>query len=438
MKRFLPNIILIVLDTVRYDYWIGEFNNMKDLSSLFLIFNNAFSTATWTPPSHASIFTGKYPHQHGIISQGYSIPPLRRPGLAYHLLQKGYITFALISNPVAPFFIGKGFMKIIELDVGRKAHLHKLIPIRTLRSYNDPDNILLKTLNKITRNSYYLIRDLVMAGQKYYGAALIDEAVEVILNYIINKLYNKKPFFLFINYMDAHDYLQHTNLINRWLSEIIRRKQYIEKYYKKGVKITLDSVAKIIKLLEEYDILDETIIIITSDHGELIGEYGLTGHGLIYPYNELIHVPLAIYDPLIHYKNKINKIISIKDIFGIILQRLNGQNILNYIRHLPNHVIVEDRGVGIRQSIHYRTIIMPPYKIIYNVSSRTIKFYKIYLEGYEKYSNEVSLKVALKLLQKINKEAELYSKLKKIKFKIFKNSYKQNYSFKSTNRTDKI
>ena len=119
MRQPKINLVLIVLDALRYDYWM-EFAGSVSSSHSLIAFHNVFSTSTWTPPSHASIFTGKYPHQHGILARRDTVPPLRVPGLAHELRKLGYQTLAVVGNPAATPFIGKGFGHVVEVDVGRR------------------------------------------------------------------------------------------------------------------------------------------------------------------------------------------------------------------------------------------------------------------------------------------------------------------------------
>ncbi len=98
-----PNIVVVVLDTVRRDFTgcgAGESftPNLDRLMSEATGFTNAWATAPWTPPSHASMFTGLLPSTHNCRGRSRTLPT-RWPTLAERLGDAGYETAAFHSNP---------------------------------------------------------------------------------------------------------------------------------------------------------------------------------------------------------------------------------------------------------------------------------------------------------------------------------------------------
>lgn len=416
LKYHKGNIVLIVLDTLRYDFWIkilagSIFRWVKDL----VVFHNAFSSATWTPPAHASIFTGKYPHQHGVLAKGDTVSPLKEKlSLAYRLRQLGYYTYALTSNPIATPFIGRGFLKVVEIDVGKRRFLHEIIPIKRLRSYYDPPKKVLKFVRKLVRNSYYFIKDLIMLGEKYYGSIVVNQAVIDLLK----RGLLREPFFLFINYMDAHDYLSCTDILSRWRAKAVQRKDILARYYENAVKRLAKALNELLELFQEQGFLERTMIIITSDHGELLDEYGLMNHGHAYPYNELIHVPLMIYDPIEQGCKELTKIYSIKNLHDLILDKaMNGKTVIEHVDKSPEYVVVEDRTLW-PQPKHYRCVIKPPVKVVLDLVNNKYNIQMMNLRGYNKNCIEEDLREAIKILYKIDMESRIYEKLRNIRRKL--------------------
>ncbi len=94
-----PNVILISIDTLRadhlscYGYKRPITPNLDRLASEGILFKNAYSTAVWTPPAHASMLTGLYPSQHGVVHQNKLRSDIQT--VAEHLQRNGYHTAAL-------------------------------------------------------------------------------------------------------------------------------------------------------------------------------------------------------------------------------------------------------------------------------------------------------------------------------------------------------
>ena len=96
------NVILVVLDTVRadrlglYGYSRNTTPNLDGLARRGVVFDRAFSTAPWTAPSHASLFTGRWPHE---LSVGWNRPlDGASPTLAEFLRAQGYATAGFVAN----------------------------------------------------------------------------------------------------------------------------------------------------------------------------------------------------------------------------------------------------------------------------------------------------------------------------------------------------
>ena len=358
MNSMRINIMLIVIDTLRYDYSLKVFSNIVPKHHGAIVFHNAFSTSTWTPPAHASIFTGRYPHQHGVLAWGEGVvPPLRVSSLASRLRLLEYNTYAVTANPAVPPFIGKGFSHVIEVNVGKRRFLHFSFPIVPLRAHYDPNNKFIKMIRKIIRGSYHLLTDIITLSEKYFGSQVVNQ---VIFNLFKSRVI-KKPFFMFINYMDVHDYLAYMKFLNRCRTKITIHSKILAGAYQKACMNQAQALRELFDFLDKIGLLDSSAIIITSDHGELLGEGGLVGHRNAYPFNELIHVPLAIYNPFNTKRIELTKIISIKEIFNIALRYAQEpeQPVAEYVKKLPEYVVVEDRTIGVKGK-HYRAIIIPP------------------------------------------------------------------------------
>ena len=112
-----PNILIIVLDTVRRDAvspYAGDAPtpNLTDFAEDALVFENAVSTADWTLPAHASILTGQLTSRHGVNYNTGHRNLRGRPNMASRMREAGYRTVGLTNNP--------WFSALTSLDEGAR------------------------------------------------------------------------------------------------------------------------------------------------------------------------------------------------------------------------------------------------------------------------------------------------------------------------------
>jgi arylsulfatase A-like enzyme len=297
-----PNVILITLDTLRadhlssYGYQRSTSPNLDRLAKSGVLFENAFSNSSWTLPAHASMFTGLLAYEH---SADWTQPlDGKRLTLAEALAGLGYLTAAFSANTsyVAPEWgLGQGFTRF-------KVHGNSLVEDATSTVYGKK-----LALNILPRLGYFDI-----PGRKS-GSQVNDEFFKWL------DQTNGKPFFAFLNYFDLHDpYLTEApyqtrfsdnvtngNVINfQFQANAFRRKQSLTE---QEIQAELDSYdgclayldAKLGEMLAELTKrgLDKnTLVIVTSDHGEAFGNHDLFGHGNGL-YLDTLHVPLIFVWP---------------------------------------------------------------------------------------------------------------------------------------------
>ncbi len=276
-----PNIVLITLDTTRVDR-LGSYGyhrhtspNLDRLAGESVLYTRALATSSWTLPSHASLFTGKLTASHGArydpegplrlrdaIDGPESWDRYRARGLARDevtlatlLRQHGYATGAVVAGPwmKSVFGLGKGF------------------------DYYDDSQI--DTVNGR------------VAARVTAGA----------LKWVVRS--REKSFFLFLNYFDPHaPYAAPAEFVAKFLpgnpSFAGRRPtaEEISALYDAEVRYMDHYIGRFLRKLREWNLYDRTWIIVTADHGELLGEHGKFGHGH-YLFEEELHVPLFMKHP---------------------------------------------------------------------------------------------------------------------------------------------
>ena len=300
-----PNVLLIILDTVRaasMSLWGGraETPNIDALAATGVLFERAVSPAPWTLPAHASLFTGLWPHEHG--ADWRTALDGRAPTLAEVLGGDGYRTGGFAANLIYT-------SREHGLDRGFQVYRdYKRSPGAIIRSTSLGQ--LLSTATIVRRVTGY--HDV--AGRK--------SAPEVNREFLDWQRDNgDRPWFAFLNYFDAHSpYLPRAPYAGRYSAGLPPRRFDQHRYwsveggignwaalspdeveaeraaYEEAITELDKDIGALIDTLRSRGALDRTLIIVTSDHGELFGEHDTHSHG-----NSLfwrsVHVPLVMAWP---------------------------------------------------------------------------------------------------------------------------------------------
>jgi arylsulfatase A-like enzyme len=324
----LPSIVVITLDTLRADH-LGCYGYAKPTSPFLdslahqgTLFRNAYTVATWTLPAHTSLFTGMMPTVHGADWNHFFVSSANHM-LAEILQEQGYSTGAFISGPFlsSSFNINQGFEYYNE-DVDPHSKLSRLTLFRILQT------ILHKKLWKVD------------------GQRRAEEVNQQLFPYL-EWAQHQKPFFVFINYFDAHEpydppeayrelFHAPAGLKGNVRQFSIDRKTGLARYHD-GPPLTqaefdgmialydgeiryLDDQFKLMwEQMERLHLLDNTLVVITADHGESIGEHGFLDHGHNL-YQEQIHVPLIVIDSRLGEGKSVEQPVEITDVFPTVLE----------------------------------------------------------------------------------------------------------------------
>ena len=335
----ISQIILIVLDTVRADRMSvygnsGTTENLEEFSKDAVVFKNCIASSSWTLPSHASLFTGLYPSEHGshsIIdsknrltdkSSGHFTPHRALSSefvtLAELFRDNGYKTGAVVSN---------------------RAYLHPGTGLEQgFQIYNSLGNIGLVCRTTPFQPIFYFFCYITNIATKYILPYRPADYINSESLHLLDIL-APSPFFLFINYMDAHEpyhppppfdgrslgtsfphaykfkqyFLHFTNMLDK-------KSLSSYKLYKYDEEITFldDQLGNLFARLKRQNIYDSSLIIVTSDHGQLFGEHGIYGHKTLL-YEGAVRVPLIIKYPYSKTVGFENKNIILSDLFFTII-----------------------------------------------------------------------------------------------------------------------
>jgi arylsulfatase A-like enzyme len=305
-----PNVLLVVLDTARADAF-GPYGASPDaaptvgqVASSGRAIPDVYSTACWTLPSHASMFTGRLPRSLGLGQAPGGSPLGARPVLEAQrerllpevLRRAGYETRGLSANvwvsEAAGFATGFDVFEEVERG-GRQAEVER----------DDMRGRLVWALEGL--------RARTDDGAAAAEATLARWASEL----------NEKPFFWFVNLVECHSpYMpprpfndlppldrvraadearRHLSMMSVWRAcvsdfdvpdEALER---MRRLYAASVRYVDDWLGRVISRLDERGVLDDTLVIVTSDHGENFGEGGLLAHAFSLD-DRLIHVPVVV------------------------------------------------------------------------------------------------------------------------------------------------
>ncbi|MBK6457736.1 MAG: sulfatase [Gemmatimonadetes bacterium] len=300
--RGTHNVLLLILDTVRAQS-LGLYGNKRPISPTLdsigaagIVFDRAISTAPWTVPSHASMLTGKYPHELTVDW----LTPLddTTPTLAAAMARKGFATGGFVANYILSreVRLARGFMHYEDYSFSFPQVAHA---------------------SAIYRRIAYWPRLRHLLGK--YDSANRKDASQVnkeLLQWVTAR--GDRPFFAFVNYFDAHemynppppfrgmlgtDSIRRNDLTRYGLEGVAHRSAKTRmspveadaerNAYEESIAYLDSQIGALMHSLNALGVLKNTVVVISSDHGEHFGERGRWEHASsLYP--QLLHVPLII------------------------------------------------------------------------------------------------------------------------------------------------
>jgi len=414
VPSYAPNIVLITMDTVRTDhlscYGYGKTTtpNLDTFAREGVLFRNAYATSSWTLPSHASMFTGQYPSVHGADHRSGTIPGGEKKAGLKEIMLRNFSRLSDEKKTLAEFLSERGYRtagvvggifcaSLFGLDQGFDYYDDE-IPFFNIRFF-----------------LIYQVIDLFISAEDFFtqygymGKRIASHLNESAFAWLDK--HQGQPFFLFINYMDAHTpYLPpppfeesfgriekacimgksaqgtksfvaaQTNLINSVLNGSHRltsdEKELLLALYDGGILCIDYHLGLLFDKLKALKAYDKTLIIITSDHGEAFGEHNQMDHGLTL-YEEVLRVPLIIKYPAFYpRRGVIEKRVSLVDLMPTVLSFLNvpvPEGIDGAAIGHSDHPLIGELILGIAQKYHkgsgdLRTVYQENYKFIWSSS----------------------------------------------------------------------
>ena len=366
-KEDLPNILLLTIDASRpdhfscYGYSRNTTPNIDKLARDGVLFTQAFSQSAWTTPGMISIFTSLYPPAHGVDAKDRTLKDdvltlprfLKENGYAAPVLPKfvdipnyWHLGFDVVDKERFQAEEGEDLLKLLEAYKDRRFfiwyHYHGLhLP------YNP-------------KNPY----DKIFQEDIISGKSTDSESVSVVKQKSVIK--NNS-----INFDNAD-------------------KKVIVALYDGQARQLDDYIGQLTERMKKWGILDNTIIIMTSDHGEELFEHGFIGHASTSLnaklYDEIIHIPLIIWWPKKVKHKVVDELVQQIDIMPTILdmlglplpEGLQGYSLLSSIEGKPANnlrpVFCETILGGYQstkeiEEIRLRCVRTKEWKLIYTTTS---------------------------------------------------------------------
>lgn len=293
-----PNVILVSLDTLRADR-LGAYGGfhpegvspfMDRLAKESVLFENAVTQAPFTLPSHVSIMSGQYPTVHKVRQPNSRIDGARTPLLASAFQGSGYVTGAFTGGHLLHHTFGfhEGFDTYFEGDPFKEGNLDRVIDwMETNRAL--PFLLFVHT---------FVVHDYAWNDPEYLERFDPD---------CKSRLHGS---------FRPHDWNERLEQGGRSL-EADRR--CVENRYAAGIRMADDALRDLVGALESMGSMENTMVVITSDHGEELLEHGRFGHlGTLY--EELLHVPLLLRPPGGAFPRRVADLVELIDLAPTILE----------------------------------------------------------------------------------------------------------------------
>lgn len=346
-----PSVVIAVIDTMRADhtslcgYEYPTTPNLVKLASDCRFFPYGESVDSWTLTAHASLFTGKYPRQHG----AHALPSATGAGtiqdvdttsvplapsqvtLATLLSAKGYNTAGIAANYswlCRQFGLDQGFAyyydlprQLSYLPNGAPVFRHAMDCIdrilglngQFVKTYLDGESVTRKALRWVSRNKeapFFLFLNYMDPHYPYAAPPPFDRIDGPDIPY--NRRLRLHPFNAFI----AEYITQGTGLTPEFRREMVNQ-------YDGAIAYADHWVGRFIDGLKAEGLYDNTLLIVLSDHGEFLGEHQLVNHA-VGLYEGGVRIPILVKYPDGAHAGEVNKSrVSIVDVFATVLDVLS-------------------------------------------------------------------------------------------------------------------
>jgi len=342
MARALPDILVVVLDCVRADVFPGIGADpptapfLESLLPTSMVWTRAVTVAPWTRPSHASLFSGRYPWVHGCHTKGRPSLPSELPHIAADLRGAGYQTIALSANPqISPGSgLARGFERIAWGRWGERLRLRRAWDVPANEGAgagpivgapsSDGLRSRLAYLQAVEEHRHLWSVDLArraalaLRGEdRRPWAGRLAPWIEPTLERYLSAASRDRPLFGFVNLLDAHEpYLtdphEGLSLADWWRVVGIPQDHFgylagrhaidpssgrrLMARFRRQVTLLDRRLEEIVASWGTHRDPENLLLVVTSDHGQAFGEHGAMFHS-VSPDESHLRIPLLVRAP---------------------------------------------------------------------------------------------------------------------------------------------
>lgn len=346
MSEERPNIVVIVMDTARSDAVLQTepslTPNLDAIAASGISYSRTFSVSPWTLPSHASLFTGTPPSKHGAHA-GHKQLEEDQMLLPEVLSEAGYQTVGVSNNTwiSEEFGFDRGFDVFqknwqyvqSDVDLGQVARTREGLDKLRGVAYKMFDG------NPVVNVANAIYGQLVRKQAKDDGAQSTNDWIRDWLD----ERETADPFFMFINYLEPHleyrpprthaepllpDHVSYEEAMEvnqdawRYIAQQVEMDETdfktLEALYQAEISYLDEQIGELRDQLESEGEWEETIFVVTGDHGENIGNHGLMDHQYCL-YDTLLHVPLIINGGEFAGESTVDDLVQLPDLAPTLL-----------------------------------------------------------------------------------------------------------------------
>lgn len=309
-----PNVLIIILDTVRaasmslYGYARPTTPHLEDWARRGVVFDQAWSTSPWTLPGHATIFSGRYPFEfRGDWGVAFDDDVAT---LAESFRDEGYRTGGFVANLYYAAWdsgLDRGFVHYEDYLRSKKQLL----------------------LSSAIGQAFERWRKHRRPAKPILHRRFGPFVTTAFTRWLDGSASSGRPFFAFLNYYAAHKpYLAPPPFGEMFSGHGVSDR------YDAAISYLDNELNELFLDLRERGLLDNTLVVVTSDHGEFMGEHGLAQHGNAL-YEPVLHVPLIIIPPIGEHRtvDRVPHPVSLRDLAATI------QSVAGLHQTLPGTVL---------------------------------------------------------------------------------------------------